>query len=113
MALLIVHVAERRAHVRVRKIADQAVQTLDQHRHVLILRQLIEMAGDASIDVQRESSRLVEQQELGVADAEIVAAAAGLCRSEEIVEVGAVPRRMCVPVESPVVHAHMSALTER
>jgi hypothetical protein len=68
MSLFIVHVAERRAYVRVREVADQAVQALDQHRHVLVLRQLIEMPGNASVNVEREAARLVEQQETGVAD---------------------------------------------
>ena len=47
-----------------------------------------------------------------MADAEFVAAAAGLGRAEQIVEVCVVPRGVAVPVETSIVHAHVRAFAE-
>ena len=44
------------------------IQRAHLHRDVLVLRQLIEMPGDAAVDVQRQAARLVEEQQFGVAE---------------------------------------------
>ena len=61
-SLLVVHVAERRADVRARQLGAGGDQPIHLDGHVLILRQLIEVARDAAFDLERHAPRLVEDQ---------------------------------------------------
>ena len=91
---LIIDVAERRAHVGVGQVAAEGQQPVDPHRDVLVLGKLIEISGNTTVERQRQAPRLVEDQEIGVADPEFVTTAARLRRAEQIVEVSAVPGGM-------------------
>ena len=55
---LVVHIAERRAHVGIGQVADQGEHPVDPHLDVLVLGKLVEIAGNTSVErrVRRRGS---------------------------------------------------------
>ena len=74
------------------------VQLVDVDGDVLILGQLVEMAGDASAEIELQTPRFIEDQRALVPDERLVSLAPDLRRTEQIVEVGVVQRDARAPV---------------
>ena len=110
---LIVDVAERRADVGIGQVAAEGQHPVDPHLDVLILGKLIEISGNTTVERQRHPPRLIEDQEIGVTDPELVTTAAGLRRTEQIVEICTVPGGMPVPVVAAILRAQVHALVRR
>ena len=112
--LLVVHPTERRADVLPLSVALEGEQAIDVDVDVLVLRQAIEIAGEQSRRYRDRCAAVRRRPACGDdPSADRVALAAGLGRTEQIVEVGVVVRRARAPVVALVVGAQVQPLFRR
>src|SRR4029079_2748067 len=98
-ALLVVDGSKRLACIAVMQsdLADQ--QARERRGHVLSVRHRVDLVVVLEVVRQRELARILEDQEVVVADLDGSALAAPLRGSEKIVEIGAVPGETSAPSE--------------
>ena len=107
---LVVHAAERVAHVAVGELAVDGRQVLHVDFDVLVLGEPIQVSRKAAVQIQLEPPGVVEDQRVRVAEADAVPLAADLGGPEHVIEVGVVPLAEPAPVVALVFALQVDAL---